>query len=512
MDPGTVFRPGVVHAYSPSMPVALRDLIAVDGMALRARTGELGLDRPVRWVAPTELADPTPFMDGGELILTTGLRQRTAAAQTAFVEKLAAADAAAIGFGTGLSHTSVPRATLVAAQRLGLPIVEVPYETPFIAIARYVAEQLAAEQFSDQRRLVDLHDRLTQAALSGDGLDQLIRTLCRQTGTAIAVLAVDGSVLAGQPPAETAHEVRVDAGGVPVALLVAGPTGRAESLPYAARLIGLELARRLSFQSGRRFLLGRLLGDLFGGRLRGEGVQWLLTAQGIEPDAPYRVLAGCWADERSGVWCENLRRLGQLAWSARQFGTVADPRVSDAVPGADPVSAIVDGYLLVLLPQHLDAADQAQALLEALRLDPVRGPAAAVGVGEPRGGVTGIERGFLEARTALARGPGVRHAEPLTLSNLLLSRPNPAVRGLSERILAPLIRFDTEHNSGLIETLRTYLSTDGSVQATAEQLFVHRNTVRYRLDQVEKLTGRTLTATTDRTELWLALLALDGLA
>src|SRR5258708_20534811 len=108
MDRGTVFRPGIVHAYSPSMPVALRDLIAVDGLALRPRTGELGLDRPVRWVAPTELADPTPFMDGGELILTTGLRQRTTAAQTPFVEKLAPAAAPASAFATPLSPTPLP--------------------------------------------------------------------------------------------------------------------------------------------------------------------------------------------------------------------------------------------------------------------------------------------------------------------------------------------------------------------------------------------------------------------
>jgi PucR family transcriptional regulator, purine catabolism regulatory protein len=510
MDVGTVFRRVLVHLYSPCMAVTLRDLIAVDGLALGPRTGELGLDRLVRWVAPTELADPTPWMDGGELILTTGLRQRTAAAQTAFVEKLGEAGAVGLGFGTGLSHNAVPRATLVAAQRIGLPVVEVPYETPFIAIAQYVAEKTAAERHSDQRRLVDAHDRLTQAVLAGDSLAQLIRTLSSQVGARTAVLAMDGSMLAGQYPPEIAHELTIDIGGTPVARLVAGPTSRTASLPYAARLAGVDLARRMSFQAGRRSLFGRLLRDLFEGRLSAEAAHWLLAAQGVHPEEPYRVLVGCWSDDRRGSPDENLRVLGQLAWSAQQFGTVvADPRALPAVPGADPCSAVLEDYLVVLVPPHHDVDEQVAGMIKALRLDPMRGQSAAVGVSELRGGAAGIERGYLEACAAVT-GPGVHRCRPLTLFDLLLSRPNPAVRGLSEQILAPLVRFDAEHKAGLVETLRTYLATDGSVQATAEQLVVHRNTVRYRVDQIEKLTGRSLTATEDRTELWFALRAVDA--
>src|SRR6266568_1739728 len=118
------------------MPLAVRDLVREESLRLRLCAAPSGLDRIVRWVAVTELSDPSPWMSGGELILTTGLRQRTAAAQTEFVEKVAAAGAAGIGFGTGLSHTAVPRATVAEAERHGLAVLEVPYETPFIAINR----------------------------------------------------------------------------------------------------------------------------------------------------------------------------------------------------------------------------------------------------------------------------------------------------------------------------------------------------------------------------------------
>ncbi len=508
------FRPGVVHTYSSRMPVALRDLVTVEALALRLRTGESGLDRLVRWVASTELADPTPWMDGGELVLTTGLRQRTAAAQTAFVERVAEAGAAGIGFGVGLSHNSVPRATLATAHRTGLPVLEVPYETPFIAITRHVADRLAAEHLGDQRRLVDVYDRLTQAVLTGDGLDRLIRTLSRQTGTDVAVLLPDGTSLAGQPPAKPAHDLGIDVDCVPVARLVAGPTAHPEPLPYAARLIGLELARRLSFLASRRLLLGRLLGDVFDGHLRGESVGWLFTAHGIHPTMPYRTLVGGWSDNdrtATATADERSRRLSRTAWSIRQFnvpGPGPTPTVTDL--GAHPISAIIDRYLVVFIPHGVPAKDQISAMLQALRLDPQRGPSATIGVSAPHGGAMGIERGYLEARTAAARGPGVHHATPLTLSDLLLAQATPAASTLSDQILGPLTRFDAEHNAGLTETLSRYLATDGSVQATADQLFIHRNTVRYRLDQIERLTGRTLSSTTDRTELWLALLVRDN--
>src|SRR4051794_33900769 len=119
------------------MPVLLADLLAAPTLNLVAATGSVpALRRPVRWCAVTELADPRPWLQGGELVLTTGLRQRSAAAQREFVTRVAERAVTGIGFGTGLSHERVPRATLAAARAADLPVLEVPYETPFLAVDR----------------------------------------------------------------------------------------------------------------------------------------------------------------------------------------------------------------------------------------------------------------------------------------------------------------------------------------------------------------------------------------
>src|SRR5438552_1621670 len=110
------------------MPVLLADLLAAPALNLVAVAGSVpALRRAVRWCAVTELADPRPWLQGGELVLTTGLRQRSAAAQREFVLRVAERGVAGVGFGTGLSHERVPRATRSAAEEADLPVLEVPY-------------------------------------------------------------------------------------------------------------------------------------------------------------------------------------------------------------------------------------------------------------------------------------------------------------------------------------------------------------------------------------------------
>src|SRR6059058_1268443 len=94
----------------------------LDGVRLVA--GAQGLDVPVRWVHISELEDPTPWLSGGELLLTTGLGLGGEDAQRRFVERLADHQLAGLGLGTGFSHERVPAAVAAAAAERGLPLFE----------------------------------------------------------------------------------------------------------------------------------------------------------------------------------------------------------------------------------------------------------------------------------------------------------------------------------------------------------------------------------------------------
>ena len=107
--------------------LSVRELLG--DLDVRLLAGESNLDLPIRWVHMTELVDPTPWLSGGEVLLTTGMQLDTPARQREFVELLADHQIAGLGFGTGFGHEQVPEPLVQAALELEFPVFEVPYET-----------------------------------------------------------------------------------------------------------------------------------------------------------------------------------------------------------------------------------------------------------------------------------------------------------------------------------------------------------------------------------------------
>jgi purine catabolism regulator len=119
----------------------------VSELDLTLATGEENAGAAVRWVHSTELIDPTPWLRGGELLLTTGLQLTNAKLQRELVERLAEREIAGLGFGTGFAHKKVPAAILNTARKRDFPLFEVPYELPFIAVTERVFAQLLNERY-----------------------------------------------------------------------------------------------------------------------------------------------------------------------------------------------------------------------------------------------------------------------------------------------------------------------------------------------------------------------------
>src|SRR4051794_11185971 len=106
-------------------------------VTVESLTSELGLKvaaggdaaggHETRWVHTTELPDPTPWLSGGEPLLTTGIRLENADKQRKFIRKLADAGVAGLGLGTGFDHAKLPKAMLSEAEATGFPLFEIPY-------------------------------------------------------------------------------------------------------------------------------------------------------------------------------------------------------------------------------------------------------------------------------------------------------------------------------------------------------------------------------------------------
>ncbi len=468
-----------------SMAMTLSGLLASPTLHLRALTEpDNAADTPISWAAVTELADPTPFLAGGEVLLTTGVRQKTLAAQAEFVDHAIRAGVVALGYGTGLTHAKVPAAVVRRAEEVGLPLFEVPYQTPFVAITRIVAEELAADNVARMERLLKGHQRLAAALLGGGGLHGLLRELGAQLQRTVSLSQYGARIHGPAPAADGWLTVPIPTGLQDRCTLFLEGLGTGGGLiEYAQSLISVELANRARLRESRRTVSGQVLTDLTRGVIEGQDAALRLQSVGIAPNAAHTILL-----------------VEPVGPTSRTIPSLPLP------PGREKwVSAMVEDRLAVVL----DAGDGEAAATEFAAYLTGAGVPARVSYGGSYAQVTGLRWSYFEAVEALRHGGLVNHPSRISLTSLLLAAHDVPLQALAAEALEPLADFDAAHGADLLVTLRRFLELNGSVGTVAEDLGLHRNTVRYRLQQIADLSGYDPSNTPDRVQLWLALSAHD---
>jgi PucR family transcriptional regulator, purine catabolism regulatory protein len=471
--------------------ITVRELVGLDGLGLELVAGTAGADREIRWVASTEIADPRPFLRGGEVLLTTGLAFGHDA--EGYVERLAGAGLAGLGFAVGIHLPELPPAVAAAAERRGFPVFLVPYETPFVAITEAAMTRIVHEQYAQLARAVELHDRLVSLVLEEAGLEAIAAEAAAAIDGRIRVLAHDGRVLAtaGQTVPD-ADAIVLDVGvHAPGEAVLEATLGRAFTdwdrmqLQQARTVVALELAKRRAVAETERRIAGDLVEDAVSGTGDVRQLARRLAAFGLETEAGVAVI---------------LLRPGDA--DATSLAAL-HRRTADAVAGSG-LAGLVGGEVCVLIATP--DADAAEA--EAARLATTArngGPAPSVSVSHTRP-MTALRDAYdeafyaLEARLA-AGDRGVATARDLGSLGLVLALQDP--RGVELFVRSALGDLDGR----LLETLAAFIEANGRAGDAAERLGVHRHTMRHRLRRIEASTGRDLTSARDRLELWLALKA-----
>jgi purine catabolism regulator len=535
--------------------LTVRELLREVGVAVLA--GEANLDAPVRWVHISELDDPTPWLSGGELLLTTGLGTDTPEAQRAYVHRLADHGLAGLGFGTGFTHERVPDAVLEAATERDFPLVEIPYDTPFIAVTEKAFARLVNEQYALLQRSIAVQERLQRIVLSERGLDAIAGALATLIGGTTIVF--DGR---GEPQALHAFRRELSAealqavgaelrergrrtearGFVPshpdlapsaLALPVAGAetTGLPQAwlvavkdsgglsefdrvvLHQAVTVVALELLRRHVAASTERRLAGDVLSELVSGTVPGPDLARRLEPFGLGGRVTALVMSP--PPRTSG------KPGGTDACEMALAAALRDEAVSGLVATAGShVCALLPGFLddeLFELSQRV--LDRVVAKLGGAGAAPIAGVGRAVTAGDAR-------RAYHEARCALearalggvaetngkgnggsaAAKPTVATYRDLGSFQLLLSlQDSDALRLFCESLLGPIESGEGHYGGELMRSLEAFIECNGQWEAAARRLYCHRHTLRYRMRKIEELTGRDLASARDRIEFWLAL-------
>ncbi|MGW2518414.1 PucR family transcriptional regulator [Streptomyces sp. NPDC001617] len=548
------------------MPPTLASLVHHSALKLTVRAGEDRLDVPVRWAHVSELADPVPYMEGGELLLITALKldAEDPEAMRRYVKRLVGAGVVGLGFAVGVNYEEIPEALVDAAQEAGLPLLEVPRLTPFIAISKAVSAAIAADQYRAVTAGFAAQRELTKQAIA-EGPEGLLSALASQVDGWAALYDASGAVVATAPEWAgrraarlTADVERLRERPAPASSVVGGPenedrvelhslgTGRraraalavgtAAALGTAERyavhsaiaLLTLTTERSRSLQAAEQRLGAAVLrmllagepdharavaGDLYGGLL--DAPFRMIVAEAASAAGPVRMSVDSHAPVAGGKPAAGADRdpLASLAEIVDSAGARAGEAVL-VVPEGDG-----EGARLVVLAADGGAAVAAcgeyAAAVEAARAGASAGGGGdeaelVVGVSAPVGPIAAAAA-YKQAEQALSvarrRGRVYVEHEQLAAGSVLPLLADDAVKAFADGLLRPLYEHDATGRGDLVASLRAWLSRHGQWDAAAADLGVHRHTLRYRMRRVEEILGRSLDDPDVRMELWLALKA-----
>ncbi|MET8680820.1 PucR family transcriptional regulator [Streptomyces sp. NPDC004647] len=182
----------------PTVPVPLAVLLDLPGLGLRQVAGPRE-DRPVYAVHTSEMEDPVPYLLGGEMLLSAGVHcpdtEGTGSYWDHYVARTVQAGAAALGFGIAPVHDTVPRALVEACDQHGLPLVEVPRQTTFTAVARAMWQAMAQRRHHELRRMTEAQQALASAAARAHPVPAVLRQLAQHVGGWAVLLGQDGAEL-----------------------------------------------------------------------------------------------------------------------------------------------------------------------------------------------------------------------------------------------------------------------------------------------------------------------------
>jgi hypothetical protein len=544
----------------------VRDLLDVSGLGLRLLTDVAGADRVITHVFTTDLPDPSRYLTSGDLVLTGMIWCREPGDADRFVRTLVDAGAWALGAGEALGE--VPPELIEACKRHGITLLAVPAETSFAAITEEVARRLNGDRASAMTRVLGRRRLLLSAVAEGAGLDEMFRLMGHEIGTDSWLLTGLGRVLGGtgtalpEPLAGRLAAEYLKADRLPVTVrmtgqhVTAGGDGKyslfgvggepritswflacagneqdwapepRESVAELAADAALERARLDAGRAGDRRLaeaIVTLLGSETGeGGALGE-IASVMRAAGLSPDGSYLVAAMCAeADRMAGP---NADR-----WRTDLAGELVIPHAEGAVAAPHGDQTVV----LIPLPAQAAARPDPEAA-------PAAAPAAAralaawlrdrqpavesdrarirltIGISAPAAGVAALAGALHEAESARrlaelrASGPAPAAVSVVTSDEvashelLMASVPGAVLRSFRERLLGPLLAYDERHRAELLPTLREFLACSGSWNACAARMYVHVNTVRYRIRRIEELTGRDLSSLDDQVDFFLAM-------
>ena len=387
----------------------------------------------------------------------------------------------------------------------------------------------------NQSPFLTAFEEVSEAVESGAGLPSVARAAAHALDASVvivdsasSVLAVaclspedERAVLAGEGATE-ALELRVaDESVGRMSVRARGVPPDAALMRIVTTLIAQEVDRTRGPERASEAAVADFLSDLFSRKLTDR--ENILARAGelgcdLSEGASVVVARARPQHAEEGDW---RARVLTVAWrgarSVERSSLAASIELGPARPrpgaGPDQRPSRPDRELVILVPGFgRDPGHRSAAAVHAEMKGSLEGYLLAVALSRPASDPVDLHRAAAEALLAAnvgeARGQDSLTFEDTGAYRLLLpamSEDPTELQRFHEETVAPLVAYDDQYETELVRTLETFLDADGNVARTAERLFTHRHTVRYRLDRVRELSGLDVGSTDGRERLSLGL-------
>lgn len=488
------------------MAMNVGELLSEPQLGLELLAGARGLGHVISWSHTSDLPNLWEWVSPGVLLMTNGLSiPADPGSQVQLAQLLVKAGAVGLAVGEKMHAPDFSPEFLETCDALPLPLLSVPYPLPFIAISRSIAEASLLEESRRIKQTARIYDLLRKATTPGETWSQLLGGIRAEVKADLYV--VDGRCLhpwqPGDPALPEALVVRVrraiagassgtkhflwSGDGADSVLMMEVPTHphallvvlpRDETKPdavvllHVATVMGLGLSRSAlsmesQYRSGGEFLL-----QAFEGRIGAAEAARRLEEFGIPAGAMRMVAVPDQAES-------GLPQVHRALWRH----------------GINSICVVGEGRLHLLMSGHCPEA----LLLHVFDRKLPMGLSSTVGSSE-------IQRGLRESLWALgqAMSTGVRQVGYSARDSWYGLAGHRDGEALVRRLLGPVIEHDRINQTEFLTTLKSYMDNQRSAQKVAALLFVHRQTVIYRLRKISELNGLDLAESSSVAQLWMA--------
>ncbi|HET7579469.1 MAG TPA: PucR family transcriptional regulator ligand-binding domain-containing protein [Bacillales bacterium] len=477
--------------------------------------GFQGVWREITWVTILEIIEDVTRIHDGEFLITTGYGLNNQPQNTGkIIESLAEQKLSGVAVHTGYYLDTIPPAMIEAAEKCRLPLIEIPKHMTFSGITKVILEKVVNTQMKFVSYAQHIHEELTSLVLQNYGMPTITRKLAKMTDARIKILDKSGDLIDQYPKAgnqRASHPGENHHFEYPILVderlygFLHGeketPFSQFEQLAIrqASTIYAIEFLKLKIVEDTKMYLQGDFLDDLLQrgyvneqaaierGRQLGydlSGQNLVILIQSSDLDNTVQVTM-------------NLFNENNEKYMLRQK--------SDHI------------VVLHMSERHTNAEENIErlghAIIERVKSANQGDDTIVIGMGAPVLGVAGIADSAKQARYALLFSHYMKK-ELIPFGDLgayqLFIQMKDNGTDLTPyymSVLGPLLEYDEKHHSHLIKTFEAYIENNLKLQSTADQLFIHRHTLTYRLEQIKKKTGKDVHLANERIQLHLAVMA-----